>query len=37
VITPFPIGIEVSIQVIGKEKQFENGEHYKKLHQNDEP
>jgi hypothetical protein len=37
VITPFLVGIEVGIQVIGKEKQFEYGEHNKKLHQNDDP
>ncbi len=37
IITSLFIGVEVCIQKIGKEKQFENGKHDEKLDQDDEP
>ncbi len=37
IITTLFIGVEVCIQKIGEEKQFENGKHDEKLDQDDEP
>ena len=36
-VTPFLIGIEVGVQVIGEEKQFKNGKHDEQLYQDDDP
>ena len=36
-IAPFLVGIEVCVQEIGKEKQFEDGKHDEELHNNNYP